>query len=174
MHAVLGLSAKRVAATAALAAVVVVAGSSLPVQATPSTAKTGVLVKAPISQTHISASSHTSTGHPWAVYLATHGGTDGYVVENDFPPGASTGWHSHPGPSLIFVVAGSVTNYVSDEPHCRGVTYSAGMSFVDEGGRDVHELVNTGSAPAETIAVQFIPQGEDRRIDEAAPANCHV
>lgn len=174
MHAVLKLSARRVAATAALAVVVVVAGSSLPVQATPSTAKTGVLVKAPISQTRISASSHTSTGHPWAMYLATHGGTDGYVVENDFPSGASTGWHSHAGPSLIFVVTGSVTNYASDQPHCRGVTYSAGMTFVDQGGTDVHDLVNTGSAPAETIAVQFIPQGKDRRIDAAEPANCHV
>lgn len=73
MHAVLGLSAKRVAATAAVAAVVVLAGSSLPVQATPSTAKTGVLAKAPISPTHISARNQTSTGHPWAMYLATHG-----------------------------------------------------------------------------------------------------
>jgi quercetin dioxygenase-like cupin family protein len=174
MHAVVGLSAKRVAASAALAGVVAVAGPSLPVQATPSTATSSVLATAPIGPTHIVASSHTITGQPWAVHLATHGRTDGYVVENNFQPGQSTGWHSHPGPSLIFVVTGSVTNYESDRPHCRGVTYSAGTTFVDEGETAVHELVNTGSGPAETIAVQFIPQGKDRRIDEAEPANCHL
>jgi quercetin dioxygenase-like cupin family protein len=176
MNAVLGLSARRVATTAALAAVVVVGGSSLPVQATQSTAKSGVLAKAPISPTHIFASGDTSAGHPWALFLATHGVTDGYVVQNDIPSGSSTstGWHAHPGPSLVFVVAGSVTNYASDQPQCRGVTYSAGMTFVDEGGTEVHELVNKGPGRAETIAVQFIPQGKDRRIDAAEPANCHV
>lgn len=173
MHAVPSLSAKRVTVTAALAAAVAVAGSGLPVQATPGTATSTVLAKAPISRTHISASNHTITGRPWAVHLATHGRTDGYVVENNFKPGQSTGWHSHPGPSLIFVVSGSVTNYESDQPHCRGVTYSAGTTFVDQGGTDVHELVNTGTGPAETIAVQFIPQGKNRRIDEREPARCH-
>jgi quercetin dioxygenase-like cupin family protein len=173
MNAVPGLSAKRVAAAAALAAVVAVTGSSVPVQATLSTATSKVLAKAPISRTHIRASSHTITGQPWAVHLATHGTTDGYVVQNDFQSGQSTGWHSHPGPSLIFVVSGSVTNYESDQPQCRGVTYSAGTTFVDQGGTAVHQLVNTGSGPAETIAVQFIPQGQDRRIDAPEPANCH-
>jgi quercetin dioxygenase-like cupin family protein len=173
MHAIPGSNAKRVAATAGLAAVLAVAGSTLPVQATPSTATSRVLATAPIRPTHIFASSHTITGRPWALILATYGTTDGYVVQNDFQPGQSTGWHSHPGPSLIFVVSGSVTNYESDQAQCRGVTYSAGTTFVDHGGTAVHELVNAGRVPAETIAVQFIPQGQGRRIDEPEPANCH-
>jgi quercetin dioxygenase-like cupin family protein len=164
----------RVATVAAVAAVVGVAGSGLPVQATPSTSTSKVLVKAPISPTHVVAHGRTPTGQPWSVHLATRGTTDGYVVENDFRPGQSTGWHSHRGPSLVFVVSGSVTNYASDQPQCAGVTYPAGTTFVDPGGSDVHELVNTGAGPAETIAVQFIPQGADRRIDAPEPANCHV
>jgi quercetin dioxygenase-like cupin family protein len=155
-------------------AVVGVAGSSLPVSATPSTATSKVLTKAPIGPTHLFARAHGTTGQPWAVHLATHGTTDGYVVENDFLPGQSTGWHSHPGPSLIFVVSGSVTDYESDQPNCHGVTYPAGTTFVDQGGTDVHELVNTGAGPAETIAVQFMPQGADRRIDAPAPAGCRA
>lgn len=169
-----GSSARRITTIAAVAAVVGVAGSGLPVQATPGTAASKVLVKAPISPTHIAARGHTLTGQPWAVHVTTRGTTDGYVVENDFQPGQSTGWHSHPGTSLIFVVSGSVTNYESGQPQCAGVTYSAGTTFVDQGGSDVHELVNTGTGPAETIAVQFIPQGADRRIDAAEPANCRV
>ncbi len=149
-----------------------VAVSSTPVQATPSTSTSKVLVQAPIAPMHIVATNKTVSGQPWLALLASYGITDGYVVENDFQPGQTTGWHSHPGPSLVFVVAGSITNYESDQPRCAGVTYTAGMTFVDAGGTDVHQLVDQGTTPAETIAVQFIPQGQARRIDEPEPSNC--
>jgi len=174
MNATFRVSSQRVAAGVALAAAVGVAGSSIPVQATPSTAASTMLATASIAPTRVFATNHTATGQRWAAFLATRGKTDGYVVKNDFLPGQKTGWHSHPGPSLIFVVSGSVTNYESDQPQCRGVTYSAGTTFVDQGGADIHELVNTGAVPAETIAVQLLPQGTPRRIDEPEPANCHV
>jgi quercetin dioxygenase-like cupin family protein len=168
------LSRRCIAVGAALTAAIGVAVSSSPVQATPSTATAKVLVQAPIRPLRVVAFNKTVSGQPWAALLATYGMTDGYVVENDFQAGQTTGWHSHPGPSLIFVVTGSVTNYASDAPHCKGVTYSAGTTFVDAGGTDVHELVNAGTTPAETIAVQFIPQGQARRIDKPEPSNCHV
>jgi hypothetical protein len=46
----------------------------------------------------------------WSARLKTHGTSDSYVVDNKFAPGSDTGWHSHPGPSLVFVVAGTVTD----------------------------------------------------------------
>jgi quercetin dioxygenase-like cupin family protein len=168
------LARRCVAVGAALAAAIGVAVSSSPVQATPSTATSKVLVQAPVQPLHAVALNKTISGQPWAAFVATYGMTDGYVVENDFQPGQTTGWHSHPGPSLIFVVTGSITNYVSDQPHCKGVTYAAGTTFVDAGGTDVHELVNNGTTPAETVAVQLIPQGQPRRIDEPEPSNCHI
>ncbi|HEY8730188.1 MAG TPA: cupin domain-containing protein [Acidothermaceae bacterium] len=185
------LSRRCIAVGAALTAAIGVAVSSSPVQATPSTASSKVLVQAPVQATPSTASSKvlvqapvrptrvfsvskTVSGQPWAALLATYGTTDGYVVENDFQPGQTTGWHSHPGPSLVFVVTGSITNYASDLPHCKGVTYAAGTAFLDSGGTDVHELVNAGTTPAETIAVQFIPQGQARRVDKTEPSNCHV
>jgi hypothetical protein len=45
---------------------------------------------------------------------------------------------------------------------------------VDSGGDDVHMLRNEGTDVAETIAVQFIPQGVPRRTDEPEPSNCHI
>jgi quercetin dioxygenase-like cupin family protein len=168
------LSRRCIAVGAALTAAIGVAVSSSPVQATPSTATSKVLVQAPVQPLHALAVNKTISGQPWAALVRTYGMTDGYVVENDFQPGQATGWHSHPGPSLIFVVTGTVTNYASDQPHCTGITYSAGTTFVDAGGTDVHEVVNAGTVPAETIAVQFIPQGQPRRIDELEPSNCHV
>jgi hypothetical protein len=167
------VSGRWIAVGAALTAATGVVVSSSPVQATPSTSTSKVLAQAPIGGLRVVAANKTVSGQPWAALLATYGISDGYVVENTFQPGQSTGWHSHPGPSLIFVVTGSVTNYQSDVPNCKGVTYLAGTTFVDSGGTDVHELVNDGKTPAETIAVQFIPQGQARRIDKPKPSNCH-
>ena len=109
----------------------------------------------------------------WRAHLHTHGLSDFYVIDNKFTPGGTTGWHSHPGPSLIFVVAGQITNYLGNDPSCTPHVYSAGQSFTDEGGADVHMLRNNGTVDAETIAVQFLPKDAVRRIDEPDPLNCH-
>jgi quercetin dioxygenase-like cupin family protein len=113
--------------------------------------------------------------HPslWFTWIKSLGLSDAYVVDNTLAPGGTTGWHSHPGPSLIFVVQGTVTNYEGDDPSCTPHVYTAGSGFVDEGGSDVHMLRNEGSAPAETIAVQLIPKDATRRIDMPDPGNCH-
>ena len=36
-------------------------------------------------------------------------------------------------------------------------------------GPDVHMLRNNGTVQAETIAVQFLPKGADRKIEEPDP-----
>ena len=95
-----------------------------------------------------------------------------YVVDNKFAPGASTGWHSHPGPSLILVVAGAIANYTGDDPTCQPHVYTTGTGFIDPGGQDKHMLQNETGAPAETIAVQLLPNHADRRTDAPAPQNC--
>jgi quercetin dioxygenase-like cupin family protein len=139
--------------------------------ATPSSGVTSpLLVKAVVDALNLHAKSIPADD--WGADIQTRGQTDLYVVENQFSPGGTTGWHSHPGPSLILVISGSVTNYASDDPRCAGVTYSAGQSFVDAGGSDVHMIRNNDTVEAETIAVQFIPHGDQRKIDEPVPANC--
>ncbi|HEY6835589.1 MAG TPA: cupin domain-containing protein [Gaiellaceae bacterium] len=111
--------------------------------------------------------------HAWRVRMKTHGTSDFYVIHNTLAPGGTTGWHSHPGPSLIFVVSGEVTNYLGDDPNCTPHVYTAGQGFIDAGGTDVHMLRNNGSVSAETVAVQFLQAGAVRRIDEPDPGNCH-
>ena len=115
----------------------------------------------------------TTPADDWHTRIRTLGSSDVYVVHNKLEPGATTGWHSHPGPSLILVVSGTVTNYAGDDPTCTGRSYSAGTGFVDEGGADVHMVRNEGTTSAETIAVQFLPNGAQRRIDQPDPGNCH-
>jgi len=108
----------------------------------------------------------------WLSMQKTKGSSDLYVQNNVWQPGGSTGWHSHPGHSLIIVTGGAVTNYESDDPECKPHVYTQGMSFVDSGGSHVHIIRNEGTVQASTIAVQLIPAGAMRRIDAAAPANC--
>jgi quercetin dioxygenase-like cupin family protein len=140
----------------------------------PATApKTTILATSVLGELHLKA--HTIPADQWQLRLRTRGLSDAYVVENTFAPGATTGWHSHPGPSLIFVRSGSVTNYSNDEPGCAGQTYNAGDSFVDEGGDHVHMLRNpSATVTAETIAVQILPQGAPRKTDADEPNACHI
>jgi hypothetical protein len=139
----------------------------------PAPAKATVLGQSRFGEFDIN--SHTIPANRWHAQLKTHGDSDAWVVDNTFPEtGSATTWHTHPGPSLILVLHGTVTNYASDQPNCAGQTYAAGSGFIDEGGDDVHMLRNEGAGPAETIAVQLLPQGAPRKTDMPQPDNCHV
>jgi hypothetical protein len=116
---------------------------------------------------------HTTTPQPWRIKLRTHGLSDMYVADNLIDPGGDSGWHHHPGPSLVYVKPGPVTDYESGDPKCRGRVYDRGSAFVDS-GNDIHLVRNNGSTEAEMIACQLVPRGAMRRIDAPEPANCHV
>jgi hypothetical protein len=109
----------------------------------------------------------------WLSWQKTKGLSDLYVQSNVWQTGGSTGWHSHPGHSLIVVTAGAVTAYEGDDPDCKPTVYTQGMGFVDPGGDHVHILRNEGTVEARTVAVQLIPADAARRIDIVpAPGNC--
>src|SRR5436190_3335469 len=127
-----------------LAAAAFYAGSVL---ASPSSGlTTTILGKSTFGEIDLNA--HSIPADTWQARLKTRGLSDAYVVDNKIAPGGTTGWHSHPGPSLILVVAGSVTNYLGDDPTCTGHVYTVGQGFVDAGGNDVHTLRNEGSVPS--------------------------
>lgn len=107
----------------------------------------------------------------WHSQQRTKGPSDLYVQSNVWQVGGTTGWHTHPGHSLVTVTAGAVTNYHGDDPTCTGTVYTVGMTFVDHGGEDHAHLVrNEGFVEARTTAVQLIPAGATRRID-VTPGN---
>ena len=108
----------------------------------------------------------------WLLFTRVRGDSDVYVTRHTYQPGNHTGWHSHPGPSLITVVAGALTVYEASDPTCTPVTYTAGQSFTDLGCGEIHLVRNEGSVVAQDVAVQIVPAGAPRRIDEPAPGNC--
>lgn len=120
----------------------------------------------------IDVKNHAIPADVWQARLKTEGDSDVYVQNNTWVAGGSTGWHTHPGHSLILVTEGAVTAYEGDDSSCTARVYTAGMGFVDPGGDHVHLLRNEGSVTAKTIAVQTIPAGATRRIDAPPPGNC--
>jgi len=121
------------------------------------------------------------TADEWKLDLKTHGLSDLYAQQNTWDPttcggcAPTTGWHTHPGPSLIVVTQGTATAHEGDDPSCTPHVYSASgpNSLIDVGGGDVHMIRNESGAIAKTIAVQFLPKGADRRIEAPDPGNCH-
>ena len=111
-------------------------------------------------------------GRPWHSRQKTKGASDLYVQNNVWAPGGTTGWHTHPGHSLIIVTAGAVTAYEGDDPSCTPHVYTVGMGIVDEGGDHVHVLRNEGAVEARTVAVQLIPAAAPRRVDAPGNAAC--
>jgi hypothetical protein len=120
----------------------------------------------------INVNNFTLPARFWQSRQKTQGLSDVYVQSNVWVPGGSSGWHTHPGHSLIIVTAGTVTAYDGDDPGCTPQVYFEGMGFVDSGGAHVHLLRNEGTVEARTITVQLIPAAAVRRIDAPAPGNC--
>ena len=108
----------------------------------------------------------------YQVKVKTNGVSDVYVTRNEIAVDGQSGWHTHPGPSLIIVTVGEIMAYDGDDPTCTPTLYTTGEGFVDEGGGHVHLLRNESGAPAETVAIQFLPKDATRRIDMPDPGNC--
>jgi hypothetical protein len=98
--------------------------------------------------------------------------SDVYIVRNTVPPGGYSGWHTHPGPSVVSVTTGVATVYDGDDAYCLPARYPAGTGFIDAGGDHVHMVRNEGTTDLVTVAFQIIPTGTDRRIDRPAPGYC--
>lgn len=118
--------------------------------------------------------SDTGEAHDiWRSWQRTKGMSDLYVQTNTWSKGGSTGWHRHPGHSLIIVTKGTLTAYEGDDPDCKPHVYTVGMGFVDPGGEHVHIIRNETEDDAQTLAVQLIPAGQPRRIEVPDPGNCN-
>ncbi|HET7702702.1 MAG TPA: hypothetical protein VFK35_04835 [Candidatus Limnocylindrales bacterium] len=87
-------------------------------------------------------------------------------------PGGHTGWHSHPGPVVVTIQAGTLTFYDADDPTCTGRTYATGATFVDRGGGHVHIARNEGSADLVLYATYLLPVGAGLRTDAGNPGVC--
>ena len=107
----------------------------------------------------------------WEVEVKAKPALDVAVQMITFQPGGHSGWHSHPGPVFISVVAGEMTFYEADDPNCAPVVRHAGQGFLDT-GEHAHIARNETTAPATNVVTYFVPPGSPVRTDEPNPGNC--
>ena len=158
---------KKTAILPLLLALALVAVAAVPALATP---PIGVTTEIFGVGTFDEINTYAKTGD-WKARIDTRGASDLHVLRNTILPSGTFGWHSHPGPSLVIVTAGTATFYLGDDPTCTPHVVPTGGTFVD-GGHDVHLVRNEGAINLVTVVVSLIPQGAARRIDEPNPGYC--
>jgi quercetin dioxygenase-like cupin family protein len=88
--------------------------------------------------------------------IAAEKPTDLAFVKATLEPGGFTGWHAHPGPSLVIVKSGTLTMREPHHGRCASHTFGPGKAFVHPEG--VHNFV-AGSTVAEFYVAYFVPAG---------------
>jgi len=92
---------------------------------------------------------------------------DMIVQTHDYVPGASTGWHTHPGPVYITVTQGALAFYEVDDPTCSPHVVTAGQGYLDTGHG--HIGLNQTGSPAQDVTVAIAPVGAAFRTELPAP-----
>lgn len=101
-------------------------------------------------------------------------GMDTVVLKIALAPGATIGWHSHPGPGAFLIDSGVATNYGLDGDPCTPVDIAAGEGyFVSAHPKHPHFVRNNGTVPAEATVYYFnVPQGQPTATAAERPATC--
>ena len=92
------------------------------------------------------------------VDLDSKGPTDVLQTQLIFQPGAATGWHTHPGPVIVVVKTGSLTEVLKDG--CI-IVHPAGSVFFEE-KNEVHNAVNHTGMVTELYATFISPPAASR------------
>ena len=108
------------------------------------------------------AQGHSTEKH---VNLHVNGPSDTLQALLVFQPGAETGWHIHPGPVVVVVKSGALT-----ETHSNGCTtvHPTGSVFFESAG-EVHNATNRTNGVAEVYATFLSPTGAQPLIPVPDP-----
>ncbi len=105
--------------------------------------------------------------------------TDVAVVKATLAPGGTTGWHGHPGPSIVIVKTGTLTMREGSHEHDRGgwrrcfeQEFPTGTAFVHP--EHEHEFVNDSGVAVEFYVVYLVPAGATPLLNDVAtpPREC--
>ncbi|WP_431237258.1 cupin domain-containing protein [Mycolicibacterium aichiense] len=101
------------------------------------------------------------------VSITTDGPATQIVQSLSMGPGATSGWHTHPGTELSVITGGSVALQTADT--CAPVTYAAGQAVAIPAGVP-HRVANESGSRAEVVVTYTLPAGVPVRGD--APDVC--
>ena len=89
------------------------------------------------------------------------------VQRGEFAKGGNTGWHTHPGLTVVTVTAGTLRYHDG----CSSKVYTVGQSFVETPSRPGMVENTSADATAQVFATLIVPAGMLPRTDVPAP-NC--
>ena len=102
------------------------------------------------------------------ISIVTNGEETAFYVQSlVLRPGASSGWHAHPGPEQSVITEGTV--FVQTAANCIPVAYTAGQTVFLPAGTP-HVVANMGPGDAEVVVTYTLPA--DRTVRDDAPAAC--
>ena len=107
----------------------------------------------------------------WETDLHAKDPTDIVIATLTIQPGGNVGWHTHPGPGFVQVIAGIASFYEAGDRTCSPTVLTVGQAWLDR-GETAHIVRNETNAPVTILATLFVPPGAPPRIDEPAPGNC--
>lgn len=101
-------------------------------------------------------------------------GKETSATKATFAPGASSGWHRHPGTGMFLVNSGTLTTYGLDGPACESVPLGAGKALLFSPHADHAHMVRNESTEPVTITVLYfdLEPGQAGRADAPAPEGC--
>jgi hypothetical protein len=115
-------------------------------------------------------------GHPgriWQIALEATRTIEVLTVLFTVQPGGDSGWHTHPGPAIFTVSAGTLTMYEGDDPSCTPKLFPAGTGSIEaDTSEHVHLLRNETGSIAQTVVTFLVPVGAPIRTDLPDPGNC--
>ncbi len=102
------------------------------------------------------------------ISIVTNGEETAFYVQSlVLRPGASSGWHAHPGPEQSVITEGTV--FVQTAANCIPVAYTAGQTVFLPAGTP-HVVANRGPGDADVVVTYTLPA--DRTVRDDAPAAC--
>jgi quercetin dioxygenase-like cupin family protein len=137
-------------------------------QATPPDGVTAETARGPLVDRPLDVNMKFDPGN--RVKLQTTGEMEVAVQRIVAVPGATFGWHSHPGPTIVTVLSGTLTLYhATDCTH--GTNYGPGTSFSNL-PPEIHLARNEGTTDLVIFASYFVPVRVPPvvlRIDQPSP-----
>lgn len=109
----------------------------------------------------------------WKIELEATRMIDVVTVLFTVQPGGHSGWHTHPGPAVFTVSAGTLTMYEADDPSCTPQFFPAGTGSIEaDTAAHNHLLRNETNSVAQTVVTFLVPVGALIRDDLPDPGNC--
>lgn len=119
----------------------------------------------PLPPLQIIALAQGSSSQRPPVNLHVDGSNDVLQTELVFQPGAQTGWHYHPGPVVVVIKTGALT-----EIHSNGcVTVHPAGSVFFEMKDEIHNAINQTGGVADVYATFLSPAGTQPLIPASNP-----